>query len=304
MKAFKQIMIFISTIILFFLIMLMIFLNSGKSLITKENLADFVKDSEILNIDVNILFNLGGNKITLKEKIKDIGLESGIPEQIVDDILISDEINSILGDFFSKTIDYAINGEKKPKMSDESVKKMQDVASISLENHINIMMEEEELKSRVLNYTIRLTDFIPERNVIVGELPVEELSLLINFNIIYVYIIVVVIVILLGMLTWSIYKPVKYLGITFLISGIIFVILGCMSDFIVGLMDSQVASFKYLIEPLILSILTIWFKLGVLFSFSGVLLITIYIVINRIIINNKNSELEETKRINIEDINV
>ena len=59
-----------------------------------------------MNMDVNLIFNLEESGITLEEKIYNLGIDSNIPQEIVDDILKSEEINFILGDFFSKTIDY------------------------------------------------------------------------------------------------------------------------------------------------------------------------------------------------------
>lgn len=305
MRIIRKILIFIWTVILTFLCLLTIFLISGKSLITRENLSNYIKDAEILNIDVNTIFNQEESGITLKEKITDIAIISGIPEKIVLDMLATDQINDVLGEFFSKTIDYAINGTEKPRLSTEAIDKMKEIANESLENHINIMMEKEELDKSVDRYASNLVELVPDRTQMIGEIPIGSIRLFINFNVVYLYLAIAFVIVLTGLLSWTFYKPIKYIGISLFISGIIFVILGCMNNFIGGLISSQITEFKALIEPLITYILTIWFKSGVLVSFSGVLLITIYIVINRIMINNKNAKiLEETRRINIEDINI
>lgn len=305
MKIVRKILVFFCTVMIFFLCLLTMLLSSGKSLVTKENLSDFIKDAEILNMDINVIFNKEESGITLKDKATEMGINTGIPKEIMNDIMASEEINDILGDFFNKTIDYAINGNKKPQMSDETVKKMQEVANLSLENHINIMMEEEELNQKVEDYCFNLIGLIPNRNEIIGNIPIGSIRLFINFDIVYLYLAILLLLVLTGILSWSFYKPIKYLGIPLLLSGIIFVILGCMNNFIGNVIGSQITNFKALIEPLIINLLTIWFKIGVLASFSGVLLIIIYVVINRIMINNKNIKiLEETRRINIEDINI
>ena len=66
-----------------------------------------------------------------------------------------------------------------------------------------------------------------------------------------------------------------------------FVVLGSMNNVLNGIIVSQITNMQTLLSPLITILLTIWFKIGVLFSFSGVFLLIIYAAINRIIINHK-----------------
>ena len=286
MKFVSKMLAYICGILLFFAISFLILIYSGKSILNKENLSNYIKSSNILNIDINVIFNLEESGMTLKEKIYNLGIESNIPEKIMEDILKSEEINIILGDFFNETIYYLIDEREKPQLSNDAVTKMLDLACASLEDHINIMMSEEDLKSYVLDFEDKLMDIVPERQVMIGVLPVSIIKSLLNFNTLYLVLLIFIILILLVLFLWSFYKPIKYLGICLLINGIIFVILGSLNNFFSQFVLSQVERLKFVISPFITIILTIWFKCGVLISFTGVFVIIFYIVINRIVINN------------------
>lgn len=286
MKLINKFITYFCILILFLLIVLIILFHSGRNLINRENLSNYTENADILNMDSNVIFNLDESGITLKEKIYNLAVESNIPEKIILDILKSEEINIVLGDFFNKTIYYLVNGGYKPQLSDDTINKMVQISMISLDEHLNIMMEEDELEKYVLEYCHKLTNIIPDRQEMIGNLPISYIQKFLNFDIWTLYLLAFSCILLLNVLTFSFYKPIKYLGICFFISGVIFVILGCMNNVINDIIVSQISNMKILISPLITILLTIWFKLGVLISFSGVFLILFYIIINRIIINS------------------
>lgn len=286
MKLINKFITYFCILILFLLIVLIILFHSGRNLINRENLSNYTENADILNMDSNVIFNLDESGITLKEKIYNLAVESNIPEKIILDILKSEEINIVLGDFFNKTIYYLVNGGYKPQLSDDTINKMVQISMISLDEHLNIMMEDDELEKYVLEYCHKLTNIIPDRQEMIGNLPISYIQKFLNFDIWTLYLLAFSCILLLNVLTFSFYKPIKYLGICFFISGVIFVILGCMNNVINDIIVSQISNMKILISPLITILLTIWFKLGVLISFSGVFLILFYIIINRIIINS------------------
>ena len=144
----KFIKIFINTFLsltLTVVITASMFLYCSKALISKENISKYVKSTDIINADIGTLFNRETSGVTLKQRITELAIVNGIPEDIVTDILKSDEINALLGDFFNQTALYIINGNNKPLMSQKTIDDMKLAAKVSLNNHINIMMDEEEL---------------------------------------------------------------------------------------------------------------------------------------------------------------
>ena len=279
-----------SSILIFLLIIALVFLYSGKSLVNRENLSDYIEDAEILNMDVNVIFNLEESGITLREKIYQLGLESNIPENVLEDIIRSKEINIIFGDFFSNTINYLVNGLDKPQLSNDSINKLIEVANISLENHINLIMEQEQLEEYVRIFCNKLTDIVPERYEVIGDLPITSIQMFLNFDQTYLYLIIIILLVIIMFCLWSIYKPIKYLAIPMIVSGVMFAVLGSMNNFINDYVISNLEGLKPLISPLVTILLTVIFKNGVLVSFSGIFLLIVYVVINRIAINNHKTK--------------
>ena len=279
-----------SSILIFLLIIALVFLYSGKSLVNRENLSDYIEDAEILNMDVNVIFNLEESGITLKEKIYQLGLESNIPENVLEDIIRSKEINIIFGDFFSNTINYLVNGLDKPQLSNDSINKLIEVANISLENHINLIMEQAQLEEYVRIFCNKLTDIVPERYEVIGDLPITSIQMFLNFDQTYLYLIIIILLVIIMFCLWSIYKPIKYLAIPMIVSGVMFAVLGSMNNFINDYVISNLEGLKPLISPLVTILLTVIFKNGVLVSFSGIFLLIVYVVINRIAINNHKTK--------------
>lgn len=278
------------SVLIFILIVALVFLYSGKSLVNRENLSNYIENAEVLNMDINVIFNLEESGITLKEKIYQLGLESNIPEDVLDDIISSDEINIIFGDFFSNTIDYLVNGLNKPQLSEDSVNKLIEVANVSLEDHINLMLESEQLEEYIRDFCSKLADIVPERYEVIGSLPITSIQAFLNFNQLYLYLMIAILLVIITVCLWSIYKPIKYLAIPMISSGVMFAIFGSMNNFINDYVISNLDGLKPLISPFITILLTIIFKVGVLVSFSGVFLMIIYVVINRIVINNHKTK--------------
>ena len=278
------------SVLIFILIVALVFLYSGKSLVNRENLSNYIENAEVLNMDINVIFNLEESGITLKEKIYQLGLESNIPEDVLDDIISSDEINIIFGDFFSNTIDYLVNGLNKPQLSEDSINKLIEVANDSLEDHINLMLESEQLEEYIRDFCSKLADIVPERYEVIGSLPITSIQAFLNFNQLYLYLMIAILLVIITICLWSIYKPIKYLAIPMISSGVMFAIFGSMNNFINDYVISNLDGLKPLIAPFITILLTIIFKVGVLVSFSGVFLMIIYVVINRIVINNHKTK--------------
>ena len=278
------------SVLIFILIVALVFLYSGKSLVNRENLSNYIENAEVLNMDINVIFNLEESGITLKEKIYQLGLESNIPEDVLDDIISSDEINIIFGDFFSNTIDYLVNGLNKPQLSEDSINKLIEVANDSLEDHINLMLESEQLEEYIRDFCSKLADIVPERYEVIGGLPITSIQAFLNFNQLYLYLMIAILLVIITICLWSIYKPIKYLAIPMISSGVMFAIFGSMNNFINDYVISNLDGLKPLISPFITILLTIIFKVGVLVSFSGVFLMIIYVVINRIVINNHKTK--------------
>ena len=150
------------------------------------------------------------------------------------------------------------------------------------------MLESEQLEEYIRDFCSKLADIVPERYEVIGSLPITSIQAFLNFNQLYLYLMIAILLVIITICLWSIYKPIKYLAIPMISSGVMFAIFGSMNNFINDYVISNLDGLKPLISPFITILLTIIFKVGVLVSFSGVFLMIIYVVINRIVINNHN----------------
>lgn len=282
MKLVKLVFNIFIFLVLQLLIMVAMFVQCSKTLISQENISDFISDADILNVDINVLFNQEESGITLKEKIAELATLNNIPDEIVEDILQSEEINQLLGDFFNQTITYIIEGGEKPHISETSIENMKKAANTSLNNHLNIMLEEEQLEIYIEDYSKSITNIVPDRTVVIGDMPTDIIKYIINFDMTYLYIAIILLLALPALSTKKFYTPIKYLGFAMFISGIIFVIIGSMEFVITSFIANNIQGMVPFILSLITNVLTIWFKSGVLISFTSILLLLIYTTLNRI----------------------
>lgn len=289
MRIIRKICALICSMALFCVLLLTMLLITTKNLITKDNLASYIQSADILDMKANTLIDIGpeGNQITLKEKIQTVALDSNIPEDIVNDLLESRQLNELLGEFFSETIDYVLNGGEKPTLSDDTINKMKIAALQSSANHINVTLENEELEQYVEIYTNRLRELLPERSHYIGTgVWVNNIRDFLGLNTIYLYLSMFVLAIFIGIFCWSTYKPLQYVSITMIVAGAIFVIIGSTDGVLNPLLVSKMISMKAIISPLITNILTLWFKCGVIVSFGGMFLLVIYAIIARVMRHN------------------
>lgn len=282
MKLLKLISNIIITFLLVFLMIITMFITCSKNFISQKNMSKFIDEANILNTDINILFNKEEIGITLKAKVVSLAIENNIPEKIINDILESKQINDLLGDFFSQTIYYAINGGNKPIILDSTITKMKESARESLEKNINVMISEEDMDKYVENYCNSIVKLVPERHELIGNLPIDIFQDIINVNVIYMYVMIILFLFLVIIINKKWYKFIGFLGLSMAISGIIFVTIGSMDYLVNNLIVNQMTGMQQFISPLITNALTIWFKSGVLVSFSSIILILIYLTLKKI----------------------
>lgn len=295
MHFFRKLCAFFMAIILFCILLVTMLLITTRNLITKDNLASYIKDANILDMKANTLLDIGpeGKEITLREKISNMALEVGIPKDIVSDILESRELTELLGEYFSGTIDYVLNGGEKPSLSQDTIDKIKQAALESSEKHINITLENEILEEYIETYTDDLRGLLPERGYYIGNGHyINDLKQFLNLNSLYLYLAMAIVVVFIILFTWSLYKPLQYVSIVMILSGFLFVAVGSADGILNGFIISKVTSMQAIISPLITNVLTLWFKCGVIVSFSGMFLLIIYAAISRVMKHSIYRKLE------------
>lgn len=303
----RKILAIICGIVLFFSVLSVMLLTATKNIISKESIADYINKSDVLELQVGKFFKIENTNInenlTIKETVLIMAKEANIPDDVVNDLVESRELNNLLGDFIKGIIDYAVIGESKPTVSEETINNLIIFANDSLERHIGIVMEEKELDLYIENYVESLNNMVPERNdIVIDSSHLDIIRNVLTFDTTYLYMAIGILTILISLILWNWYYSIKYLGITTTLAGIIFTVVGSLEWPIYNMIKGNIEKMEDLVHPLLDKVLAICFKEGVIYTLVGVVLIIVFIVINRFV-NNKR-KLEETRRINIEDINV
>lgn len=228
---------------------------------------------------------------TIKETIIALARKENIPNQIIDDLVESNELNRLMSDFIRGIIDYAIIGDEKPTISYDAMKSLINFANNSLDDHINLIINKQQLEIYIEQYVMALNKLVPDRNeIVIDSHKVDIFRQILSFNVTYLYILTFLLILSIGLLLWNWYLPIKNLGIVVTISGVIFTVLGSLEWPIYNFIKLHISDMDNLIEPMLKQVLLIFFKEGVVYTIIGVFLIIIFVVINRFIRNKINLE--------------
>lgn len=94
---------------------------------------------------------------------------------------------------------------------------------------------------------------------------------------VYIGIFFIVMYLLISLLTWSFIKPLKYLGIPTMISGMLLIVIRLLARTIINLFDLKINFINNLL-PVILKPLLIY---GIICTIIGILMIITYKIINK-----------------------
>ena len=113
------------------------------------------------------------------------------------------------------------------------------------------------------------------------EIPEEIMKLLEIINgkmiLVYVAIFIVAMYLIISFFTWSFIKPLKYLGIPTLISGIVFTIIRFIPNAFINLIEAEYSFIKIILPSMLKPILIN----GILCILTGVVMIVLYSLINK-----------------------
>ena len=92
---------------------------------------------------------------------------------------------------------------------------------------------------------------------------------------------------IIGLLTWSFIKPLKYLGVCSTIVGLVGFVLKLLLSYIVDILDIEGIG---IVKSIILASGNVFLKYAVIFLVVGILLEVLYYVINKTLKSNKKKK--------------
>jgi hypothetical protein len=266
------------SVILSFLIFIFIgtfvFIKVAKSVINYENIENYIENIDVLDIRIKNLNNLFGLKIktndnTLGDYIKTLGIYNGLTEE---------EINLILNDEkFEKNLKQLILNWYKESMNTNNTYVYNPLTKLDINK----------------DFIDDIGNIFKNQNNIITSIE--------NINVIFIIGIILFLTVLTGFITKTIYYPLITLGIPSLIIGIVYTMLKYNKDLFANSIKTLLPLSDNLTNLVLESALKS--NIGVILIIIGLVLIIIFTIV-KLHINKMLRKLEQTRRINIEDIDM
>ncbi len=266
------------SVILSFLIFIFIgtfvFIKVAKNVINYENIENYIENIDVLDIRIKNLNNLFGLKIktddkTLGDYIKTLGIYNGLTEE---------EINLILNDEkFEKNLKQLILNWYKESMNTNNTYVYNPLTKLDINK----------------DFIDDIGNIFKSQNNIITSIE--------NINVIFIIGIILFLTVLTGFITKTIYYPLITLGIPSLIIGVIYNILKYNKDLFANSIKTLLPLSDNLTNLVLESALKS--NIGTILITIGLVLIIIFTIV-KLHINKMLRKLEQTRRINIEDIDM
>lgn len=266
------------SVILSFLIFIFIgtfvFIKVAKNVINYENIENYIENIDVLDLRIKNLNNLFGLKIktndnTLGDYIKTLGIYNGLTEEEINLILSNEE--------FEKSMKQLILNWFKAST-----------------------------KTNSSEFNLNLSQFSSSEDFIKGVEGIftntdNIISSLYNTNTLPIIGIILFLTILTGFVTKTLYYPLITLGIPSLIIGIVYTMLKYNKDLLKSFIQTLLPLSDNLTNLALES--TLKSNIGIILIIIGLVLIIIFTIV-KLHINKMLRKLEQTRRINIEDIDM
>lgn len=266
------------SVILSFLIFIFIgtfvFIKVAKNVINYENIENYIENIDVLDIKIKNLNNLFGLKIktndnTLGDYIKTLGIYNGLTEE---------EINLILNDEkFEKNLKQLILNWYKESMNTNNTYVYNPLTKLDINK----------------DFIDDIGNIFKNQNNIITSIE--------NINVIFIIGIILFLTVLTGFITKTLYYPLITLGIPSLIIGIVYTMLKYNKDLFANSIKTLLPLSDNLTNLVLESALKS--NIGTILITIGLVLIIIFTIV-KLHINKMLRKLEQTRRINIEDIDM
>lgn len=251
-----------------------VFIKVAKNVINYENIENYIENIDVLDIRIKNLNNLFGLKIktddkTLGDYIKTLGIYNGLTEE---------EINLILNDEkFEKNLKQLILNWYKESMNTNNTYVYNPLTKLDINK----------------DFIDDIGNIFKNQNNIITSIE--------NINVIFIIGIILFLTVLTGFITKTIYYPLITLGIPSLIIGIVYTMLKYNKDLFANSIKNLLPLSDNLTNLVLESALKS--NIGVILIIIGLILVIIFTIV-KLHINKMLRKLEQTRRINIEDIDM
>lgn len=283
---------------------------------TSERYIKEEKIKEIINnINVVDLFkDKNGKELQEFTEIKNKIVESGIPEESVEEFINSSPVNEYASDTINKAIDNVLENKKEKVVTSNSLNLFfeENMSNISKElqeknvpkSELLTKENQEKFLNKIKEKTPHIEEKIDEINNKINEklglnytLKLEKIFKIIKLlytKLIDILLIVIFIIFVIGIFITrqSIYKGFKWLGISFISSGIILYSINLIIPKIYKYLEKIPSTFSNFIKYALNDAINIFNKYSMIFVIIGFILIIINIITYFILLKYENKKFK------------
>lgn len=265
---------FIVSLIIFVLLITIVIIKSGQSMLNEKTINEYVNKTNVIDLkiknitygnDIKLKYDIDIENKTIEDVIRILGTYNGIDNQIVEELLKNDNFIKYMQDLLYKWINDALGNDIKIDS-----------------NRLNDIVNNQEFVEDINNM------FVISDNNFLYELKTTNVNSII--------IIVLGFTILTGLLTFTLYYPLLFLGVPSVLTGLLFIVLDNTKDGISKLSNNILSFSNDTINSLVNDMFDS--NIGLILLMFGSILVLLFIIIKI----KSHKKLEKTVRINIEDI--
>lgn len=255
--------------IYYFLLLIMLFLMFSSKFITKEFYVKTIKKIDLSEIKIK-----EENNKTIEQLLIEKLEESGIDEKTSKEILKNEKLKEFVGNIIGNSISSIITKEKLIEVTNEDLKK------IINEIPIDIKISDEKLNELTNEINTAIKENIEYKEEINLDEKVISIIKFIQSKYMYIFIMCFIIInyLLISLLTWSFHKPLRYLSIPTMLTGITLIVTIFLPSLLINILN---VNLPFNLEPIIKVLLNPLLIPGILLTIIGVVMIVLYNIINK-----------------------
>lgn len=281
MKFFKGLGRFFAVILSIFacvVSLLMIFYISVSRFISTNNLKKVLNTSNVLKMEVD--------GVSLEYEIIGIFEEFDISREDAKAVISSQEFTNLMDDYFAKAIDYYILDKDFPTFDNNTLNNLLDLA-MSKNTKLNTL-QKEEIKKELMKEMEEIEESLPDKEEIMSDSFLKEITgIYSSISVFYFIGAIIILMFIIFVFTYSLYKPFKYIGISLIVSGTLFMIPYMVFGYLTKLINVDM-----FVISVIKNLAYQFFITSLMVLSVGIVFVVFYTLINSYLNKNVNKEVE------------
>ena len=258
--------------------LLMIFYISVSRFISTNNLKKVLNTSNVLKMEVD--------GVSLEYEIIGIFEEFDISREDAKSVISSQEFTNLMDDYFAKAIDYYILDKDFPTFDNNTLNNLLDLA-MSKNTKLNTL-QKEEIKKELMKEMEEIEESLPDKEEIMSDSFLKEITgIYSSVSIFYFIGAIIILMFIIFVFTYSLYKPFKYIGISLIVSGTLFMIPYMVFGYLIKLINVDM-----FVISVIKNLAYQFFITSLMVLSVGIVFVVFYTLINSYLNKNVNKEVE------------